>query len=226
MARETLTREQIVAAAIELLDADGIEALSMRRLGQQLGSAATSMYWHVGSKENLVVLAGDHAWGEVELPDLERLGWRAAASALAHNAYDMLVRHHWLVSAASTHLVYGPGMARFQEHNYAIYEAAGFTGADLDWAYNTMFNFLFGAAHGEGQKAVMQARLAKRDDGEAVFAEHLHRAEETAGQFPHLAARIRAQRDSDPDASTPGSFDYGVDTILDGLEVRLARSGS
>ena len=57
MPRDTLTRGQIVQAAIELLDAEGLEGLNMRALGQRLGSSATAVYWHVGSKENLIALA-------------------------------------------------------------------------------------------------------------------------------------------------------------------------
>lgn len=223
MVRETLTREQIVTATIELLDAEGIEALTMRRLGQRLGSAATSMYWHVGNKENLVVLAGDHAWTEVELPDIERHGWRAAADHLARNTYDMLIRHHWLVSAISTHYVYGPGMARYQEHNYAIYQAAGFEGAELDRAYETVFNYVAGIALSKSYEMAMRARLAEEDDGEARFAALLRRAEETASEFPRLKARIEAQRDIDPARAERESLGYGVHTILDGLEARLTR---
>lgn len=225
MARETLTREQIVIAAIEVLDAEGIEALTMRRLGQHMGSAATSMYWHVGNKENLVVLAGDHAWTEVELPDVEQHGWREAAAQLARNTYDMLTRHHWLVTAISTHYVYGPGMARYQDHHYAIYQAAGFEGTELDRAYETVFNFVVGIALSKSYETAMRARLAAEDDGEAKFADLLHRAEETASEFPRLKARIEAQRDIDVVPAERESLDYGLETILDGLETRLAQRG-
>ena len=55
----------------------------MRALGKQLGSAATAVYWHVGSKENLVTLAGDQVWHEITLPDPAALGWREAATRMA-----------------------------------------------------------------------------------------------------------------------------------------------
>ena len=61
MPRDTLTREQIVTAAIDLLDAEGLDGLNMRALGQRLGSAPTAVYWHVGSKDNLMALAADQA---------------------------------------------------------------------------------------------------------------------------------------------------------------------
>ncbi|MGW9038034.1 TetR family transcriptional regulator, partial [Streptomyces sp. NPDC055721] len=79
MPRPTLTREQIVRTAVELLDADGLEGLNMRSLGQRLNSAATAVYWHVKNKDNLVVLAGDQVWDEIRLPDLDAVDWRTAA---------------------------------------------------------------------------------------------------------------------------------------------------
>src|SRR5438876_12310675 len=105
MPRDTLTRGQIVNAAIDLLDADGLEGLTMRALGERLGSAATAVYWHVGSKANLVALAGDHVWNEVELPDLATVDWRTAAAHMAIDLNAVLTRHPWLVQAFGTYLV-------------------------------------------------------------------------------------------------------------------------
>ena len=81
--RDTLTREQVVDAAIDLLDTDGLEGLNMRALGTRLDSAATAVYWHVGNKDNLIALAADQAWNEIELPDPTAVGWRTAAGEMA-----------------------------------------------------------------------------------------------------------------------------------------------
>src|SRR2546427_10282306 len=99
MPRDTLTREQIVSAAIDLLDRDGLEGLNMRALGERLGSAATAVYWHVGSKENLIALAADRAWSEVPLPDLATTDSRPAATQLASGLYAILTRHTPVVQA-------------------------------------------------------------------------------------------------------------------------------
>lgn len=93
MPRDTLTRDQIVQTAIELLDAEGLEGLNMRSLGKRLDSAATAVYWHVKSKDNLVVLAGDQVWNEIRLPDLGTVGWRSAATSAATDLYAMFTRH-------------------------------------------------------------------------------------------------------------------------------------
>src|SRR5436309_16054486 len=108
MPRDTLTREQIVHAAVELLDAEGLEGLSMRALGKRLGSAATAVYWHVGSKDDLIALAAGQAWSEIALPDLTATGWRTAAAATANGLQAMLTRHHWLVQAFGSFLMFGP----------------------------------------------------------------------------------------------------------------------
>src|ERR1700730_1300057 len=106
MPRDTLTREQIVKAAIDLLDTEGLEGLNMRALGKRLGSAATAVYWHVGSKNNLITLAGDQVWNEIALPDLTAVDWRTAAKMMATDLLAMLTRHLWLVQVFGSHMVY------------------------------------------------------------------------------------------------------------------------
>ncbi|MGW1070321.1 TetR family transcriptional regulator, partial [Streptomyces aureus] len=80
MPRDTLTADRIVRAAIELLDAEGLDGLNMRSLAQRLGSAATAVYWHIKNKDDLVRLSSEAVWGEVELPDLDTTDWRAGAA--------------------------------------------------------------------------------------------------------------------------------------------------
>lgn len=224
MPRDTLTRAQIVRAAIELLDADGVEGLSMRRLGSRLGHpAGTAVYWHVKSKDNLVVLAADAVWDEIELPDPAEVGWRTAATRLAHGLYGMVTRHPWLLTAMSTHLLYGPGKARVDDHCLGVYEAAGFTGMDADNAYKTVFTFVLGTALGEAAEVAWRARLRRaggnaEEQAQAAIAEAL----QVAMQFPRLRARGQAWQDADRAAAGEQSFEYGLEAILDGLQAQLA----
>jgi AcrR family transcriptional regulator len=128
MPRDTLTRERIISAAIELLDTDGLEGLSMRSLGERLGSAPTAVYWHVKNKDDLVTLVSERAWGEIELPDLDGLEWREAATLMSRELFSMLVRHPWVVQALSSYLMPGPGKARYDDYGLAVFEKAGFVG--------------------------------------------------------------------------------------------------
>jgi len=229
MPRNTLTREQIVRAAIELLDAEGVEGLSMRCLGNRLGSAATAVYWHVKSKDALVVLAGDAVWGEIALPDLSAVGWRTAATRMANDTYAMVIRHLWLVPAMSTHLIYGPGKARYDDHSLAVYEAAGVTGVtggDADWALtalHSVFTFVLGMALGEAAEVAWRTRL--RHEGgneEEQMRDALAQASAIAMQFPRLRTRIEAGGSADLAAPPDQSFAFGLQALLDGLEAQLA----
>ncbi|MEO3810576.1 TetR/AcrR family transcriptional regulator [Sphaerisporangium sp. B11E5] len=224
MPRDTLTREQIVRAAVTLLDDEGIEGLSMRRLGARLGSAATAVYWHVRNKDDLVVLASDAVWAEIELPDAGRVGWRAAVTAMAEDAYAMIMRHPWLVPAMSTHVIYGPGKARHDDHALSVYEAAGFAGADAEHAATLVFTFVLGMALGTSAEVAWRTRLRREEDGgEEKVRAVMERVTEIATGFPHLRARTEAWQAAEPDTAAGGELAFGLQAILDGLEARLAR---
>jgi len=226
MARDTLTREQIIDAVIELLDSEGLEGLNMRTLGKQLGSAATAVYWHVGSKDNLIALAGNEAWNEITLPNLTTVDWRTAATRMATDLHAMLIRHPWLVRAFGSLLLFGPGKARHDDHNLAIYEAAGFTGARVDQAAATVFTFVLGNALGPAAAASLSRRLS-RDGGDAgeQMRDSMAKAAEIAAQFPRLRDRVEtaaAQYGAAPDES----FEFGLQAILDGLDAQLGSNSA
>jgi AcrR family transcriptional regulator len=221
MPRDTLTREQIVTAAIDLLDAEGLDGLNMRALGQRLGSAATAVYWHVGSKDNLIALAADQAWNEIALPGVTATGWRTAATEMATSLHAMLTRHPWLVQAFGSFLLFSPGKARHDDHTLAIYEAAGFTGARADQAAATVFTFVLGNALGSAATASLTRKLS-RDGGNAdeLLRDGMAKAREIAMQFPRLRTRLETAA-TDYGAAPDHSFEFGLQAILDGLEAHL-----
>jgi AcrR family transcriptional regulator len=223
MPRDTLTKDQIVRAAIELLDADGLDGLNMRSLGTRLGSAATAVYWHVKSKDNLVRLAGDEVWAEIELPDVGALGWREAAGALATGLHAMMTRHPWLVQALAGHLMYGPGKARFDEHTLAIHEQAGFTGAEADQAAAAVFTFVLGNTIGAAATISLTRRL-RRDGGdpEEALRSAMTQAAEIAREFPRLSVRLDQTAAVEYAGAPDKSFEFGLAALLDGLQARLA----
>jgi AcrR family transcriptional regulator len=221
MPRDTLTRERIVNAAIDLLDAEGLEGLNMLALGERLDSAATAVYWHVGSKANLIALAGDQAWTEIALPDLAATGWRTAATATATDLHAMLTRHPWLVQAFGAFPVFGPGKARHDDHTLAVFEAAGFAGEQADQAATAVFTFVLGNALGPAATASL-ARKLRHDGGNAgePMRDLMANAREIAARFPRLRARLDTAA-AGYGAAPEGSFELGLNAILDGLEARL-----
>jgi AcrR family transcriptional regulator len=224
MPRETLTREHIVAVAIDLLDAEGLEGLNMRALGKRLDSAATAVYWHVGSKDNLIALAGDQVWSELTLPDLDLTGWRTAAIAMATSVYEMLIRHPWLLQAFGSFLMSGPGKARHDDHLLAIYEAAGFAGAQADQAAASVFTFVLGNALGPAANASLTRKLGGGGDAEKALRETMAEASQLAAQFPRLRARLQTRK-AHYGAAPDNTFQFGLQAVLDGLQARLGAAG-
>jgi AcrR family transcriptional regulator len=222
MRSDTLTRDQIVTAAIDLLDADGLEGLNMRALGKRLGAAATAVYWHLGSKDDLVALAGDQVWHEIALPDLTALDWRTAATSMATDLYAMLRRHPWLIQAFGSFVVYGPGKARYDDHCIAVYEAAGFTGAQADQAATTVFTFVLGNALGPAAAATLTRKLSRAGgNAEERLRESMAKARAVATQFPRLRVRLNTTAAAHYAASPENSFEFGLRAVLDGLEAQL-----
>jgi AcrR family transcriptional regulator len=223
MPRDTLTRERIVRTAIELLDAEGLEGLNMRSLGTRLGSAATAVYWHVKSKDNLLVLAGDEVWNEIELPDLSVVDWRTAATTMANDLYAMFTRHPWLLRAFGSHLFYGAGKARHDDRSLAVYEMAGFVGAEADRATATVFMFVLGSALGASATDSLKRRLSRDGaDPEELIRDTVAKATEIGMRFPRLRARLEGTPSVDYGAAPDKSFEFGLQAILDGLDGRLA----
>jgi AcrR family transcriptional regulator len=221
MRSDTLTREQIVTAAIDLLDAEGLQGLNMRALGKRLGSAATAVYWHLGSKDDLVALAGDRVWHEIALPDLATSDWRTAATSMATDLCAMLTRHPWLLQAFGSVMVYGPGKARYDDHGLALFEAAGFTGAQADQAATAVFTYVLGNALGPAAAATFTRKLSRAGgNADKQLRESMAIAREIATQFPRLRVRIDTAA-AEYAASPEHSFEFGLRAILDGLEAQL-----
>ncbi|MFD5319706.1 TetR/AcrR family transcriptional regulator [Streptomyces sp. NPDC127098] len=223
MARDTLTTDQIVQAAIELLDEEGLDGLNMRSLGKRLGSAATAIYWHIKTKDDLVRLAGDAIWDEIELPDVEAVDWRTAATALATGMHAMLGRHPWFGQAFGSYLLYGPGKSRHDDLSLAVYEKAGFAAADADRAAATVFVHVLGSALGPAAEVSLTRRLGRNgEDARRKLADTVARAAEIAARFPRLRERLDTAAAVEYAGAPENSFEFGLRAILDGFEARLS----
>ncbi|WP_262704445.1 MULTISPECIES: TetR/AcrR family transcriptional regulator [Streptomyces] len=222
MARDTLTADRIIRTAVELLDDEGLDGLNMRSLAKRLDSAATAVYWHIKTKDDLVRLASDAIWHEVELPDLDATDWRTAATAHASGMHAMLIRHPWLVQAFGSHFLYGPGQARHNDLSLSLYEKAGFAAADADRAAATVLTFVLGSALGPAAQVSLNRRLGKKGvDAEQLMADALTQAQETAMRFPRLRERLGTTAATEYAAAPDDTFTFGLQSILDGFEARL-----
>ena len=111
--REPISRDAIVAAAIRLLDREGLAALSMRRLADELGAGAASLYWHVGSKDGLLDLVLDEIIGEGQVPDPDPARWREQLKDVARAQRRASLRHPYLVRISIGRIPMGPNALRY-----------------------------------------------------------------------------------------------------------------
>ncbi len=123
--KEPISRDAIVAAAIQLLDREGLAALSMRRLAEELGTGAASLYWHVGSKDGLLDLVLDQIIGEYQVPDPDPARWREQLKDVARAQRALSLRHPYLVRVSIGRIPMGPNALRFSERMLAILRAGG-----------------------------------------------------------------------------------------------------
>ncbi len=123
--REPISREAIVTAAVQLLDREGLAALSMRRLAEELGTGAASLYWHVGSKDGLLDLVLDELIGEGQVPDPDPPHWREQLKDVARAQRQASLRHPYLVRISIGRIPMGPNALRYTERVLAILRAGG-----------------------------------------------------------------------------------------------------
>ncbi|MFI1615752.1 TetR/AcrR family transcriptional regulator [Streptomyces lydicus] len=206
--REQLSREQIVTEAVQLLDTDGLESLSMRKLGTRLEAGATSLYRHVANKDELIELVVDEVYGELEVPAADAADWRTPAARSAYSLRAMILRHPWVASVLGQvgliHL--GPNVTKMSERMAAVYRAAGFPSDETGHAMKTVISYVVGMATSEAAYLSLIARSGK---SEQEFIESLRSAGEEGPQA------------EDPGTARDETFDYGLRRVLDGLQVRL-----
>ncbi|MCK2219490.1 TetR/AcrR family transcriptional regulator [Actinomadura sp. ATCC 31491] len=208
------SREEIVRAAVELLDAEGLDGLSMRKLGAKLMSGATSLYWYVATKDELLELAYDEVWGEIKVPDPDEAHWREVASVLAHSLRQAMLRHPWTADLIGRLPALGPHAIEVSDRMRRTFRLAGFSGWDIDFAGATLTAFIFGMTTPE-----IAWNTSMGDDFDPDEARAMLRR--VAAQHPDLLEAADTAHYEDPRLVRAMAFDFGLVSVLDGLERRL-----
>ncbi|MGW5192983.1 TetR/AcrR family transcriptional regulator C-terminal domain-containing protein [Kribbella sp. NPDC004138] len=220
-ARETLSREQIVAAAMTILDTDGVAGLSMRKLAAKLDAGATSLYWHVPTKDDLVDLLIDEVWGEIDVPEPELAGWRAGALLFGHSLRSAVLRHPWLPEVMYTRPSIGPNAMSLGSRGLVLFGAAGFTEHEIDLAMSSVMSYVLGTVSAEVATREMVRKSGCSEDN--WVTEMVEQAEAVAGDYPEMQASVRRRTAVGLDAGLTQNFVFGLDALLDGLETRVKR---
>ncbi|GAB2686809.1 TetR/AcrR family transcriptional regulator C-terminal domain-containing protein [Kribbella swartbergensis] len=222
-ARETLTREQIVQTAMTTLDTEGLAGLSIRKLAAKLDAGATSLYWHVPTKDDLIDLLIDEVWGEIDVPDPELAGWRNGAMLFGHSLRAAVLRHPWLPEVMYTRPSMGPKAMALGSRGLALFGAAGFSPTDVDQAMSSVMSYVLGTVSAE-----VATREMVRKSGRSLdeWAGDMLRQAETiaADDHPEMRESVRRRADRDMNAMLTESFVFGLDALLDGLELRVKKN--
>jgi AcrR family transcriptional regulator len=213
--RIPLNRRRVLRAAVALADRGGVGALSMRKLAQELGVEAMSLYHHVANKDDILDGIVDVVFGEIELPTGEA-DWRAAMRRRAISAREALRRHPWATGLMESRSTPGPANIRHHDTVLGILRNAGFSVELAAHAYSLLDAYIYGFA-------LQEASLPFHTPEESVEVAQTIMAEFPADEYPHLA-EIATEHVLQPGYDYGNEYLFGLDLILDGLA--RARDGA
>ena len=224
VARPQLTRESVLQAALQLADRDGIEALTMRALAEQLGVEAMSIYYHLPNKDAILDGLVEVVFAEIEHevggfpppPAADASSWAPALRERILGARRVLLRHPWLPKVMNARGASGPNAMRHVDGVVGIMRAGGMSHDLIHHSLHAIGSRMYGYVQ------------ELSDDGATPAPVEL---EQLAALAPHLAAMLAEVVHDDPD-STLGwcddqtEFEFGLDLLLEGLERRRAAQPS
>src|SRR2546428_11096563 len=209
--RAALTRDRLLRTAISLADRDGIESLSMRRLGQKLGVEAMSLYNHVRSKEDMLDGMVDVVFSEIDLP-ATGADWRTAMRTRAISARQILLRHPWAIGLMESRATPGPATLRHHDSVLGSLRTAGFSSDMAAHAYSILDGYIYGFTLTE---LTLPFSNSEGSAGGGEIAGNILEGFRP-NEYPHLA-EMAVDRAMKPGYNYGDEFEFGLDLILDGI---------
>jgi AcrR family transcriptional regulator len=217
--REPISREAIVKAAVDLLDREGLPALNMRRLGDELRAGAASLYWHVGSKDGLLDLVLDEIIGENQVPDPDPARWQEQLKEVARHQRRVTLRHPYVVRISIGRIPMGPNALQYSERVLAILRAGGLPPRLAVQGFLLLITTVNGFTVDE--TGVEDGGTPDRDPAHLQEAADMARdyiASLPADSFPNMTSLADEFALADPDER----FELLLDIFVDGLARRAA----
>lgn len=209
MKRIPLSRERVLRAAMALADEEGLDALSMRKLGKQLGVEAMSLYKHVANKEDILDGLAELVASEIHLrsPDTD---WKAGMRERAISAREVFLRHPWAVGLMEARANPGAASMRYYDTVIGSLRRGGFSIRLAARAFSLMDAYVFGYAAQE-----INLPFGSTEDLSEIAANIKELL--PAGEFPYFTELILDYA-SRPEWNFEEEFAFGLDLILDGLQ--------
>jgi AcrR family transcriptional regulator len=215
--RPALTHQQIAGAAIEIADADGLDAVSMRRLAERVGIATMGLYRYVTGKDEVYELMLDAVAAEVTLPDG---GWRVVADSYARQLRDLSLRHRWLHQAfAQMPAALSPANVTLMEQALASVDGLGLDVDTMMAVFGAVNSFARGAVFMEvAQRETLERHgWESEDDARLAYLPWVRWMLES-GRYPRLSRYII---DGSNEDDAEWHFEFGLKCVLDGISARL-----
>ncbi len=197
---------------MRLADAEGLEALTMRRLAKELGVEAMSLYHHVANKDDILDGMADMVFSEIDLPS-HGVDWRTAMRQRAVSQRAALLRHPWALSILESRSSPGPATLRHHDAVLGRCRAAGFSVAMSAHAFSLIDSFIYGFV-------LQEITLPFQDDNVEVMVEEII-GRLSPDQYPHLS-ELTVEHVLQEGYSYGAEFDFGLNLILTGLEAAAA----
>ena len=207
--RAPLSRERVLHAAVAFADANGIESLSMRKLGEAVGVEAMSLYNHVANKTDLLDGMIDVVFSEIELPSGD-YGWKTAMRQRAISVRAVLSRHRWAIGLMESRTSPGPATLRHHDAVLASLRNAGFSLELAAHAYAALDSYIYGFA-------LQERALPFESPEETAALARVMLTQFPADEYPHLA-EFTFGHVLQPGYDYAEEYEYGLDLILDGLQ--------
>ena len=208
--REPLTRERVISTALRIMDEEGLDSVTMRRIGRELGVEAMSLYNHVEDKDDILTGICEHVLAQFRVPDVE--DWTEAAR-LGAREYRRLLRDHPNVITLMTEqkgAFTNPESLRGYEFALEVFHRAGLTGAEAVKAFHAFGGYILGS--------VMFEQGLTTDDAHDAHAHEAMVGLVGAADLPRLWEALPYLLECDDDEQ----FEFGLDLLIDGLRARAA----
>ena len=226
--RPAYTREQIAAVAMRIADAEGTDAVTMRRVAAELGAGTMTLYHYVANKQELLALMDDAMMGELLVPDDELADdWREGLAQIARRSYAVFKRHPWLVEHLGDEDDPGPGGPNAMRHFEQSLKVAAGAGLGLEERVEIV-GLVDDYVFGHVLRARELTRGPEREQAHiAAMLEYIE-AQLATGEYPQMAelagddVRASFERLAAVGADE-GRFERGLQRLLDGIELDLRR---
>lgn len=207
--RLPLSRDRILAAALELADESGIDSLTMRKLGERLGFEAMSLYNHVDNKDDVLDGIADLVLAECEVP-APGGDWAAAVRRSAVSVHQALKRHTWASTLLMSPGHIRPARLRYMDSLLGRLREAGFSADTTFHAYHVIDGHIFGFSYWHSSHSYSPVEVT---DLVEKFTAMIPREE-----YPYLHEHGEQHLTEGSPLHEVSAFEYGLDLILDGLK--------